>query len=109
MMIENVEYVRAIDGDTIVVNIPGLPNIFGKNISIRLAGIQCPELRAKSESVRGFALRAKQFTARKCQDSRNLVLANIKRGKYFRLVADVFYDGNHINSELVSKGLAFQV
>ena len=37
---------RVIDGDTIVISIPNVPEVFGKKISVRIAGIDTPELRA---------------------------------------------------------------
>ena len=41
------EVVSVYDGDTIKVNIEGYPPIFGKAISIRIRGIDVPEIRGK--------------------------------------------------------------
>ena len=42
-----VRYVRNYDGDTITFDIDGLHSIVGKNISVRVLGIDTPEIRGK--------------------------------------------------------------
>ena len=46
------ENVTVHDGDTIIVDFPTLPDVFGKRIEIRLNGIDTPELRDKDPVVR---------------------------------------------------------
>jgi len=106
MIFEDLQFVRAIDGDTIVVNIPKLPTLFGNCISIRLAGIQSPELKSKDKDVFHQAMKAKQFLQNKCEKAKIITACNCKRGKYFRIIADLFVDGQLINGELVRAGLA---
>ena len=106
MTFYKVQFVRAIDGDTIVVNLPDQHPLFGHLISIRLAGIQCPEVRTKDKAIFHEAMKAKQFTERKCKEAGTLTLFNVKRGKYFRLVADVAVGKKLLNGLLICKGLA---
>ena len=106
MTLYKVKFVRAIDGDTIVVNVPDVPVIFGHLISIRLAGIQCEEIRSKDKNDFHLAMKAKQFSQGWCSKAETLTLFNVKRGKYFRLVADVGNGNSLLNGELVARGLA---
>ena len=46
----NVKYVRNYDGDTVKVNIPEIPRLFGEEISVRIRGIDTPEIRERKGS-----------------------------------------------------------
>ncbi|GFM35714.1 thermonuclease family protein [Desulfovibrio psychrotolerans] len=80
--------VRVVDGDTLVVDIPAFPDVVGRHISIRLAGCDTPELRDKSPEKREKAREAKAFV-HDLLAGRTVILRDIRRGKYFRLVARV--------------------
>ncbi len=101
-----VELVRVVDGDTIVVNINGWPPIIGFNIGVRVAGCDTPELRDKRPGIREKAFQAKRFVSSLLAEAKVVELRNIRRGKYFRLVADVYADGRNISSILINSGLA---
>ncbi len=94
------------DGDTFSVNIKGYPGIVGDAISIRIAGIDCPELTAKQPKVREVAKKAKAFTKEFLDGAKKIELRNVKRGKYFRIVADVYVDEKNLGMKLVQKKLA---
>ncbi len=51
---------RVIDGDTFACDIDEHSAIAGKNISIRLRGINTPELKSRNEEERKFAIIEKQ-------------------------------------------------
>lgn len=97
---------RVIDGDTIVVTIPDTYPIFGGKIHVRLSGINCPELKNKDGSKSHEGVKARQFTERFVRKSGFVDLFNVKRGKYFRLLALVSVDDVLLNSELLKNGLA---
>ena len=59
-------------------------------MSIRINGIDTPELLGKCEKEKQLARLAKQFTVERLRAPRSITLKNIKRGKYFRLIADVY-------------------
>jgi len=40
------------------------------------------------------------------KDAETIDLKNIERGKYFRIVADVFVDGESLADELIEAGIA---
>jgi len=97
---------RVIDGDTILVTLPGVNPLFGRRIPVRLADIQCPELGRDKKNPNVMGLRAKNFTERFIRQKGFVTLSNIKRGKYFRLVSRVSVDGVDLAAELVENGLA---
>lgn len=99
------QYIKNYDGDTITVMIPSWPPLL-KNIDIRLAGIDTPELRGSSRATKEKALKAKDFVADLCQKTDSLILRNVSRGKYFRLVADVYVGDTNISAALLDAKLA---
>ena len=84
---------RVIDGDTFACDIDEHSAIAGKNISIRLRGINTPELRSKDPEERLSAIFEKQRLSDLLTNARVIELRNIDRDKYFRIDADVYIDG----------------
>ena len=105
----NVKFKSNYDGDTITVDIPRTREIFGKEIPIRINGIDAPEIRSKGcQKVR--SKKAKDFVTRELENAHKIHLINIDRGKYFRIVADVIYykksRAYNLAHELLKKNLA---
>tara|TARA_Y100001935_G_C16910158_1_gene315810 strand:+ start:51 stop:482 length:432 start_codon:yes stop_codon:yes gene_type:complete len=94
------------DGDTFRANIESWPDIIGKNISIRLNGTDTPEIKGKCAKERKIALEAKKFVEKEFTKANKIYLKNIKRGKYFRVVADVFLDGKSLKKLLEERNLS---
>ena len=94
---------RVIDGDTFACDIDEHSAIAGKNISIRLRGINTPELRSKDPEERKFAAIEKQRLFDLLNNARVIELRNIDRDKYFRIDADVYIDGVDILTKLNSE------
>ena len=94
------------DGDTFRANIKGYPAIVGEHMSIRINGIDTPELRGQCDKEKQLARKAKQFTVEHLRAAKNITLKNIKRGKYFRLIADVYIDGANLGEQLIKHGHA---
>lgn len=94
------------DGDTFRCTIKGYPPIIGERISIRVAGIDCPEMRDKRQNIKDLARQAKQYTVKRLREGKEINLVNMRRGKYFRIVADVIIDGKNLSQELIKAGLA---
>ncbi|QJB57163.1 thermonuclease family protein [Pseudodesulfovibrio sp. zrk46] len=101
-----VELVRVVDGDTFVVNIAGWPDVVGREIGVRLAGCDTPELRDKRPAIKIMAYQAKEALGLLLTQAKTVELRNIRRGKYFRLVADVFADDTDVAAILIAAGLA---
>jgi micrococcal nuclease len=94
------------DADTFRANIPGWPSVVGKRISIRVNGVDAPEIRGKCAREKAGARAAKQHTVAMLRGARSIELRNIRRGKYFRLLADVYTDGKNLAQSLIQAGLA---
>ena len=91
---------RVIDGDTFACDIDEHSAIAGKNISIRLRGINTPELRSKDEKERKSATLEKQRLSELLNNARVIELRNINRDKYFRIDADVYIDAEPLLPKL---------
>jgi endonuclease YncB( thermonuclease family) len=93
--------VRVYDGDTIFVDIYNFHPLLGNNIGVRLRGIDTPELRNKKQKKR--ALELKYFLTDKLMSCKYIYLKNMSRGKYFRIVADVYCDDENINEYMLKQ------
>lgn len=96
------------DGDTFKADIKGYQSIVGNNISIRVAGVDTAEIRANCSDEKAMAIMGRDFTFKALSRANVIELREIKRGKYFRLVADVYIDGVNLGSELLKAGLAVE-
>lgn len=99
------DVVSVYDGDTFKVNIKGYPPIIGEEIKIRIAGIDTPEKRGTTGYIKELAEKARKFTEHKLRHAKKIELKNMRRGKYFRILADVFVDGENLAKELIRVGL----
>ncbi len=105
---EGAIYVRNYDGDTITFNLPGLHPIIGEKISIRVNGIDTPEIRGKCDKEKYDAKQTKEMVADILKDAEQITLKNMQRGKYFRIAADVIVDGEDLGNMLVEAGMAIR-
>lgn len=104
----DVRVIEVYDGDTIKVQLPDLPSVFGDRLSIRVSGIDTPELRTKNTCEKQAALKAKELVEKLITGSKKVSLQNCIRGKYFRLVCDVLADANSLSLALVKAKLAYK-
>jgi len=95
------------DGDTFRVDIDSLSPIVGKNIRIRLNGVDTPEIQGKCQYEKDLALKARDFVRNKLTNAKEIKLTKLQRGKYFRVVADVMVDGVSLEKELLENKLAY--
>ena len=56
----NIEVIRIYDGDTFFVNIPDVHWLIGSNISVRIRGIDTPEIRGGTEETKELARKSKE-------------------------------------------------
>lgn len=94
------------DADTFRVDISNWPDIVGKNIPIRVNGVDAAEIRGKCPSEKAQAKAARDYTRAFLESGSNIELRNIKRGKYFRLLADVYVDDQSLSEALIVSGHA---
>lgn len=94
------------DGDTFRVTIDTWPAVAGYRVPVRIYGIDTPELRDKRPKVRELARLAKQFTVSRLRAAKRIELRDIRRDKYFRLLAEVWVDDQNLGELLIKAGLA---
>ena len=102
------QVISVYDGDTFRVDIDSLPPIVGKNIPIRLNGVDTPEIRGKCKYEKDLAIKARDFVRNKLANAKEIKLNNLQRGKYFRVVANVIVDGVSLEQELLDKEFAYK-
>ena len=103
---ENAIYVRNYDGDTVTFNLPRLHPIIGNKIAVRINGIDTPEIKGNCEKEKYNAQQAKNIVGDLLKDAERIDLKNLQRGKYFRLVADIYADGENLADILIDAGMA---
>ncbi|CAB4124281.1 COG1525 Micrococcal nuclease (thermonuclease) homologs [uncultured Caudovirales phage] len=100
---------RAVDGDTVEIQVNWLPTELGDKLKIRIFGVDTPEkgFRAKcpAEAVKGDAATA--FTKKFLASSKSTKV-EIKEWDKFggRVLGDIIVDGKSLRSELIKSGLA---
>lgn len=97
---------RVYDGDTIYVDIDGWPDLFGKNMPIRVARIDTPEMKGDCALEKQKAGLAKRYLTLHLEKAKVVELKNLQRGKYFRLVAEVVADGVNVSDAMLESGMA---
>ncbi len=102
-----VKYIDNHDGDTITFDIPGLHPFIGKKMKIRLNGVDTPEISTKNKCEKVKGRNAKNLVQNLLKRSTRIDLENIKRGKYFRIVADVVIDGKPLSEYILKNNLGY--
>ncbi|MFP6901823.1 MAG: thermonuclease family protein [Opitutales bacterium] len=100
------DVVSVYDGDTFKVDLQGVHPLFGKEVSIRVNGIDAPEIKGQSEEVEALARQARDLVKTTLEGATAIELRNPRRGKYFRILADVYGDGESLAGKLKLAGLA---
>ena len=91
------------DGDTIKVDIPNEHPLIGKDVSIRLSGIDAPEINSTNPCEQVVASIAKKRLEQILLEAEVVTLKNVKRGSFFRIVAEVHTDKHGNISDLLLK------
>ena len=94
------------DGDTCYVTAPTLPEPLQK-MSVRILGIDTPEIRAECEEEKKLALQARELANKLFRAAEKIEFANLKWDKYGgRVLVDVYLDGELYSQKLIDAGLA---
>jgi micrococcal nuclease len=101
-----VEFVKNYDGDTFTVNIPKAPAFFANKAHVRILGIDTAEIRTRNPCEKKMAKLAKSFVESRLKRAKRIDLVNIGHDKYFRILADVIYDGKNLGQEILKEKLA---
>ncbi|MBQ8999845.1 MAG: thermonuclease family protein [Clostridium sp.] len=94
---ENVEILRIIDGDTIVVNIDLGFNIW-KKATLRLYGINAPEIKGTEKEL---GLKSKEYVSSLIPINSYVKLECLGKDKYGRWLANIYKDELFINQHLI--------
>ena len=100
------QVVNVYDGDTFKIDLPSMHPLFGDDLSIRLLGVDTPEMRGTTDEVKALAMQAQQLTEKALEGASKIELRNPQRGKYFRIISEVWIDGESLSDTLKAKGLA---
>ena len=88
------------DGDTCYVIAPTLPEPLQK-MSVRILGIDTPEMRAECAEEKKLALKGREFANKMFRAAEKIEFANLKWDKYGgRVLVDVYLDGSFIKMKL---------
>ncbi len=101
-----VEYIYNYDGDTINVRVPDVHPLIGEKISVRVAGVDTPELVSDDPCERVVARVSRNFVRSMLSSASRIDLNDLRRDKYFRILADVTADGESVSQALLVHGLA---
>ena len=106
------EVASVLDGDTIRVTVDEWPPIIGERIPVRIAGINAPERRsrcnteAEKERERELAADARIYPVERLRGADVIELRQIERGSFYRIIAQVWVDGEDIGAEMLAEGHA---
>ena len=98
--------IKVYDGDTITVATKlHYPDYTMYRFSVRLSGIDSPEIKAKSVNEKKLAVLSKDALTKQII-GKTVELKNVSMEKYGRLLADVYCNGIHINKWMLENGFA---
>jgi micrococcal nuclease len=101
------EYLSNYDGDTVKFMVDLGFNTFMK-ITVRLSGIDTPELRDPDPVMKAKAYEVKDFVRESLMGAKEIIIETEKdkTGKYGRYLATIYYDGTNLNKQLMDEGMA---
>ena len=88
------------DGDTFRAFLPH----YQQDQRIRVRGVDTPEIKGKCQFEKELAIKAREFTKSFLKRG-TVVLKNLGKDRYNRILADVFVNGHGLDSTLISRGL----
>ena len=100
------QLVDVYDGYNFKIDLPNMHPLFGDVIPIRLFGVDTPEIRGTTDEVKALAMQDQQVTEKALKGATKIELRNPQRGKYFRIISEVWIDGESLAEMLKAKGLA---
>ena len=101
--------IKVYDGDTITIAAPISHGITKKvfKFSVRIKGIDCPEMRTKDENEKEIAIKAKEYVSEMVL-YKQVELSEISFDKYGRILAEVSIKNINISDKLIEKRLAIE-
>ncbi len=106
--LQDVSVASVYDGDTFKINLNCSLAVYCEKVPVRVLGVDCPEIKGKTEREKQLAQQAKAFT-KKFLDNGPISLTNCGRDKYFRLLCSVKNaQGQNLADELIKHNLGYQ-
>lgn len=105
----NWKVVKVLDGDTVKFEVDFLPKELGKNLSVRVLGMDTPEKapRAKCEKEAALGKQATAFTTKAVAEAKVVEVQLKSWDKYGgRVLGNILLDGKDLTKMLVDAGLA---
>ena len=100
--------IKVYDGDTITIaSTIAIKNSPLYRFSVRLNGIDTPEIKGSDEIEKRVALMARDALSEKIL-YKDVELINVKTEKYGRLLAEVVFNGENMNEWMISKRFAVE-
>lgn len=99
---------RVLDGDTVEVPAPYLPEPLPKKLFVRVYGVDTPEhgYMAKCQKEALLAKKATEFTKHAIDTAKDVRVEFIKWDKYGgRVLGNIWVDGELLSAKLISQGL----
>lgn len=100
---------KVIDGDTVEIEAPFLPEELKKKLSVRIIGIDTPEKGslAKCDLEREKSNKAKEFVENEFRNSKEIKVIIKSWDKYGgRILGDFIVDGKYLSEKMISNGFA---
>lgn len=94
------------DGDTVTFNIPEVHPLFGHEISVRVNGIDAPEIKSDDACEKQVAKQARDSLRKLIRSGQKVNLVELSRDKYFRVLADIQVDGQSVRQFMLDNNLA---
>ena len=105
--LQNVSVASVYDGDTFKINLNCSLALYCEKVPVRVRGVDCPEIKGKTEREKRLAQQAKLFTKNFLQHT-PISLTNCGRDKYFRLLCDVTNgSGQNLAQALIAQDLGY--
>ncbi len=105
---EQSKILRIIDGDTIIVSAPFLPDPLKKQRPLRLSNVDVPNIKrwANCDKEAKLGLYAKSYVEDLVKKSKKQQVKIVGYDKYGRFLGQIFLDGKSLSGSLIEKKLA---
>lgn len=101
-----IQVTGVIDGDTLRAEMVGAPSPLN-SVSIRILGIDTPEIKGRCFAEKEKARAAKSFLSKKLSSTRAVTFGTLDWDKYGgRILANVYFDGQDVGQMMIDAGFA---
>ena len=106
IMLDKENVLGVTDGQTFQVDIHQWQSVVGRNIEVRLRGVETPAIDGECDQESALAVDARNFVHKLLMSAETIVLRDIDRDQgAFRLVADVTVDGIELGAAVLEAEL----